>query len=62
MQKRHTCIICKKKKVESKMILLLLELNNWFCSDCKNNSDINILIKIHHLKNTLKNKNLRKLI
>ena len=60
-QKRHTCIICKRKRVESKMILLLLELNHWYCDSCKTHKDIDTLLKIHNLKMSLLNGHLRKL-
>jgi len=60
-QKRHTCIICKRKRVESKMLLLLLELNHWYCNDCKRHKDIVTLIRIHSLKKSLLNGHLQRL-
>ena len=51
--KRHTCIICKKKRYENRMTKVLT--TSWACNDkCIDHKDIEIAIKIKILYRQLK--------
>ena len=62
MKKRHTCIICKKKRYEENMKNVFL--NSWACSVniymsyldymCYEHNDIRLVKKILELKSQLK--------
>ena len=57
-EKRHTCIICKAKRNESRMINVFG--NSWACKIygyqyyCEDHSDIDIMIEIRRLVRSLK--------
>jgi len=57
--KRHTCIICKKKRYEDKMSKIF-EIGGWACKDkCEEHKDIEIGINIIMLHKKLKKINYR---
>ena len=63
--KRHTCIICKRKRNEIYMKNVFK--SSWACKDsyhfsvCSDHTDIRVIIKIFDLLKTLKHLNVKHL-
>ncbi len=58
--KRHTCVICKKKRYEDRMKKVFI--SSWVClNTCENNEDIKTGKKIKELISQLKKINIKHL-